>query len=273
MAQEPQDNIEELLPGYALNALEPEEQALVERALEREPRYQAMLADYLEGVGALAVSHALAVPSAALRERVLGSGPAGVTSSTASSESDRPNGLPPAFWGMAAVLVVAMLGLGSFAVFQQRQVRDLEDGMDSLVAEAENTEEVLQDQLELTSLAVQPGVSRASMTAVATPAPPQGPARGTLFNRPDGALILWAVNLEPLNEDAVYQAWLWESPDDVYSLATFEVDENGQALVPMWVPTVTKGNRWMSISVEQAGGALTPVGERVLVGVFDEAAP
>ena len=69
------------------------------------------------------------------------------------------------------------------------------------------------------------------------------------------------------------QAWLWESPDEPYILATFDVDENGQALVPMWVPAATKGNRWMLISVEHAGGALTPVGERVLRGVFDDAAP
>ena len=48
MAAEPQDPIEELLPAYALNALDAEERQLVERALEREPRYEALLAGYLE---------------------------------------------------------------------------------------------------------------------------------------------------------------------------------------------------------------------------------
>ena len=47
MAEGARDAIEELLPAYALNALEPEERDLVERALEREPRYQALLAVYL----------------------------------------------------------------------------------------------------------------------------------------------------------------------------------------------------------------------------------
>ncbi|MEE8518110.1 MAG: zf-HC2 domain-containing protein, partial [Dehalococcoidia bacterium] len=40
MAEDRHDAIEELLPAYALNALDPEERALVEAALEREPRYQ-----------------------------------------------------------------------------------------------------------------------------------------------------------------------------------------------------------------------------------------
>ena len=50
----PMDTIEELLPGYALNALDSDDRVRVERALEREPRYQAVLRDYLEGAAALA---------------------------------------------------------------------------------------------------------------------------------------------------------------------------------------------------------------------------
>ena len=69
MAGEPQDPIEELLAGYALNALTPEEWDLVERALAEEPRYQVILSEYLETVAQLAAGHTPVVPSGALRDR------------------------------------------------------------------------------------------------------------------------------------------------------------------------------------------------------------
>jgi hypothetical protein len=159
-----------------------------------------------------------------------------------------------------------VLGLGSYAVVQQQRVGDIEEEGETIMADASEMETKLQQQLELTAIAVQPGVSRASMRSVATPAPAAEPPLGVIFAKPSGQRVLWVVNLDKLPEGSIYQAWLWESEDEVYSMAVFEVGEDGQALVPMWLPEHFTEDSWMSVSVETVDGAIEPAGTPVLVG-------
>ena len=275
MAEGPQDPIEELLPAYALNALEPEERDLVERALEREPRYQAMLDGYLETVAQLAGLHPRVIPARDGGDPVL----ARVRSAIASGSQDESAGTSPAersarrrggppgpFWGIAAALAIAVLGLGIFSVVQQRRVDHLEEEMVTLAAEAAETEQKLQEHREVTAWAAQPNATLAAMRALDEPVPADRPAMGILVPKPDGGYVLMTLNLPPLDDESTYQVWLWETEDEVISVARFDVDETGYALVSIELPSRSAESKWLSVNVEQAGGSMGPTGTAVLVG-------
>ena len=268
MAGRSEDPIEELLPGYALNALEPEERERVERALEREPRYRAMLDEFLAGVSLLHSGHQPAIPSAALRERVMSGAPA-----PRQETPPKPAGatVSMAFWGLAASLVLAIVSMATVAFVQQQRVGNLESEMQILVEEAARTDVKLQQSVELAELATQPGVARASMLLpLEAPQPPQEPEFGILFSRADGKRVLWVSHLDPLPEGMVYQAWLWEDRTHAYSVAIFEADELGQALVPMWMPLEAPlPGGWLTVHVSPEGGLVTPNDDSVLWGSIE----
>ena len=272
MADRPEDPIEELLPAYALNALEPEERERVETALERDPRSRAMLADLLTGLSVLHSGHQPAIPSAALRERVMA-----VRRPSDDAAPHPSNGIRStmAFWGLAASLVLAVVSMGTVAFVQQKRVGDLETEMQVLVEEAARTDFKLQRSVELAALATQPGASTATMLLpLEAPQPPREPMFGILFSRADGKRVLWVSNLDPLPEGMVYQAWLWEDRNHAYSVAVFEADELGQALVPMWMPLdAPLPGRWLTVQVSPEGGSITPGDEKVLWGSVEPHMP
>ncbi len=266
MAEDRHDAIEELLPAYALNALDPEERALVEAALEREPRYQTVLAEYLETSAQLSGAHAPAVPGEALRQRVLSPTPVGV-GTTASREHAATRRAPPrAYWAIAAALVVAFLGLGTLALAQQQRVGDLEEEMDSLVVSAEEAEDGLRVQRELSYLVAQQAVAPVGMWSMATPQPLGDTAAGMILVSPDGAKILMAMHLEPVEPGMTYQVWLWDFDNHAYSVALFETERDGYALVRLEFPEHVTNARSVSISVEPEGGSDSPRGRGILAG-------
>ena len=150
MVQGPGDSIEELLPAYALNALDADERTLVERALADSPRYRAALADYMEGFAQLAESQVVLLPSLDLRDRILAAagaqGPARLAAERGRRESPRRafRGL----WAAAAASVLVFIGLGGLAMAQSFRVNDLVAEMEDLAASAEATQSSLDGQRE-----------------------------------------------------------------------------------------------------------------------------
>jgi anti-sigma-K factor RskA len=265
MAEEPQDPIEDLLPGYALNALEPDEYDRVEAALEREPRYLALLADYLEAAAALSTAHQPAVPSAALRDRVLGHATADAAPKAGFALGGGGSRVPLAFWGVAAAFLIAAFGLGSLSVLQQQRVGELEAEMDALTVEAAETENMIQEQRDLTALAVQPGVSRASLQSrVPEPSSSREAASVVWLKDEQGTFFLMAMGLPVPPDGFTYQAWLLDG-DEVHSVGMFDVDETGYALIPAWIQPESDNVRRLWITVESEGGALAPTAGRPLM--------
>jgi len=104
------------------------------------------------------------------------------------------------------VITAVMFGAATVAVVQYQRLGDLEAEMTGLATDADRQEEKLQQQAEITTLAIQPGVQRVSMSAVAEPDPPL---------------------------DSAYGVWLWDENREAHSLAVFVLDASGQAYVPM----------------------------------------
>lgn len=267
MAERSENPIEELLPGYALNALSPDEHVLVERALEREPRYQNMLAAYVDGVAGLASGHEDRQVPPELMGRVLEAIGDGTQAPAPVAEPVRGAAFPMAFWGVAAAFVLAVAGFGTLAGLEYQRVGELEDEMEALVADNGRQEKRLQQQAELAMLSMQPGVQQAAMVTYDEPAPVSQNADGMIVMQPDGKQMLWLMNLDQLPDGYTYQAWLWDGPTDAYSMAVFTPDVDGQAMIDMWMPEHDEpAQLWMTINVEPAGGSVTPSAERVLWG-------
>ena len=151
MVQGPRHEIEELLPAYALNALDTDERNLVERALDASPRYRAALAGYLEGFAQLAESQVVLLPSLDLRDRIMAAagaqGPARLATERGRRESP-PRRTSRGLWAAAAASALVFLGLGGVAMTQSFRVNDLEAEMEGLTASAAVTQASLQGQRE-----------------------------------------------------------------------------------------------------------------------------
>ena len=146
----PRDSVEELLPAYALNALDADERSLVERALADSPRYRAALAEYLEGFAQLAESQVVLLPSLDLRDRIMAAagvrGPARLATERGRRES--PRRMFRGLWVAAAASVLVFVGLGGLATAQSFRVNDLEAEMEGLTAAAASTQASLNGQRE-----------------------------------------------------------------------------------------------------------------------------
>lgn len=227
MDHEPQDAIEEMLAAYALNALDEDERAVVERALEREPRYAELLRDYLDGAAVLAQGFGSAAPEVASPSEHRTAG-VELAIATPRPWSNR------ALAGLAAMLVVSFLGFGLMFAMQQGRIGDLE-------AEMAEAEETMQDQRTLAYFTTLPNVETAVMKPVATPASfandkSVGP-RAMLMVDPDTSLaILVALDMEPLPPNRIYRAWARDRLGTPMQLVSFAVDDSGFAQVYMDVP-------------------------------------
>lgn len=276
----PGDDVADLLPAYALGALDEADELVVERALDREPRYREMLQEHLESVAVLAGSHALAVPSAEVRQRIM----TRVLPMAAPEPVVRPAPrVPFALLGVAAALAVAVVGLGAFSTVQQQRVVQLQDEVDVVTAEAEGARsnlvglsDMVADSVAMTALTPAQRIEQSG-------APEEGAddaggvskwseredawfhgrkARGILITRPDGESMLLVRGLPALEPGLTYRAWWWDDAHETKSAGVFTVGDGGYA----WVRLVGDVNamRRLGVSVESEMGALEPGPDLVL---------
>ncbi len=274
---QPGDEIADLLPAYALGALDAADALVVERALDREPGYRELLEQHLEGVAGLAGSHTFAVPSAEVRERIMGH-----VRAFEEAPAVRPAPrVPFALLGVAAALAVAVMGLGAFSTVQQQRVVQLQDEVEVVTAEAEGVRsdlmglsDMVADSVAMTALTPAQPVS-----ADTEPEKPSGrsqwtaqddrryhakQARGILITRPDGQSLLVVRGLQALEPGLIYRAWWWDEEHQTKSAGVFTVGDGGYA----WVRLVGHpgGMSRLGVSVESEMGAIEPGPQIVLHG-------
>ena len=262
------DEIAGLLPAYALGALDAADALVVERALDREPRYQEMLEQHLESIGALAASHTFAVPSAEVRERIMGR----VRGSVAEPVVRPAPRVPFALLGAAAALAVMVVGLGAFSTMQQQRVVQLQDEVDVVMAEAEDVRsdlvglsDMVADSVAMTPLTPAQPVAQTEEAPKEQDQPHPGKrVRGILITRPDGQSMLVVRGLSALEPGFIYRAWWWDQEHQTKSAAVFTVGEDGYA----WVHLLGHpgGMSRLGVSVESEMGAVEPGPQIVLHG-------
>ncbi len=246
------EEIRDLLPAYALGALDEPERAIVQSHLDRNPELRAEAARYGNVLHGLAVCVPQRTPPAALKTALMAQAQRAAASRRVSWWDRLLDGfLAPAF-AIRAAFAMLILVAGLFAAQAVRlnvQVAHLERE----VKERDRLVRILStgsEQVRLNGTERSPG-------ALAT----------VRFNPGERWAALQASNLPRLPESHIYQLWLVNDAGERWSGATFNTDETGSTTTLVWCPTPMDKIVRFGVSIEPAGGSTKPTGPNVLLGV------
>jgi anti-sigma-K factor RskA len=239
------DELRDLVPIYALDALDGDEELEVRSHLEACQPCRMLLESHVQAAASLALTAEPVTPPAALRSRLM----------TAVASTPQASPLPPAVplrprppvtWERlsALVAVAALIVLGAFSY---RQTRHLHDQARKLAAQ----NEIFQ--------------ALASPLATAVPMTGTGPgvnASAELYVSGDKHTAgLVARGLSDPGKN-VYQLWLIGNNNVPVPVQAFRPDESGLALVQ--IRTNLSNMQGMAVTVEARAGNSTPQGSFVL---------
>lgn len=251
MEQESFEHITDLIPGYALGALDPDEEAQVQKHLAGCDSCQHELAEYEEVVGLMALALPQAEPAPNLKERLVGGSLAAADSpkllsvapDSEPSWSQRLNTAVGEFfsgpnWRPALAILVLILVISNVFLLLQlnQESRSPFDDPDS--------------------------PWRRPVIMAGSEAFPE--AAGIIYISGDGKNGTLVVNEMPLLAPGEeYQLWLIRDGQRT-SGAVFSVNEEGYRGLEVNSPLPLTEYEAFGITVEPAGGSPQPTGERVL---------
>ena len=241
-----QERFEDLKDAYVLGALPEEERLEFERYLAAHPDLQAQMEELSAVAGLLAFSVSEQEPAPELRRRIM---------DTVEAEAVQPRTSQPRSWlsrlweavgprelalAGAAVLVI---GLFSWGMLLQGEVRDLQGRVQSLQSQP-------QDQSQ-----------GPQMIALGGAGTEQG-VRAELLILKDDQAVLLAENMPPAPEGKTYQIWVIKG-DTPEPSGLFEPRGDSIAAV---VENPVEGADAVAVTVEPEGGSKKPTTEPMLVG-------
>ena len=236
-----QERFEDLKDSYVLGALPEEERLEFERYLEAHPELQAEVEDLGAVAGLLALSPREQDPPPELRRRIMEV----VEAEAAHPDTSRRSWLA-GLWeavgardlalAAAAVLVV---GLFSWSLLLQGEVRDLQGRVQSLQSQPQGPQ----------------------MIALGGAGTKQG-ARAELVTLEGDRAVLVAENMPPVPEGKTYQIWVIKG-DTPQPSGLFEPKGNSIAAV---VENPVEGAEAVAVTVEPEGGSKEPTTDPMLVG-------
>jgi anti-sigma-K factor RskA len=255
MAADHTSHHDDLLPAYALGALDGAELREIEAHLASGcPECSRQLTLWRGDLEQLAASVPPVAPSPETRQRVL-----------RMAHRERP----ARWWPLAAAALLAFtLGAG----WRQAQLGPLEPEVERLRAENARLEQGVaqarsQAQAEIVrmkaTLAIlsQPGARSVALAGL--PAAP-GAVGHTFVDPAHGKALFWAFHLPPPSVGKTYQLW-WIGDSGPVSAGTFPVDAAGEGLLEVGVERPDAIRAW-AVTVEPAGGVPQPTGAMVLKG-------
>lgn len=257
---EPHSNrIEELLPSYALGALDGEDLRELEEHLEAGcPECRRQLDLWNRDLEALAESAPPVAPSEMARARVL-----------RVAGGSRSRGVPGWVYPAIAALLLISIGSGISLWRLRGEVRSLaaERGrLERQVAALDREARLARDEARRAAQALQvvaaPGV-RTVILAGLKPAPRS--AGRTYVNPQTGDALFYAFGLPDLPQDKIYQLWFIAGGKPV-SAGTFSVDERGAGSLRVDRIGDVGGIQAWAVTMEPQGGVPQPTGEMVLKG-------
>lgn len=285
------------LAAYALGALDIDELAFVEQALQAAPERREEFNQLRDVVALLPYAAPPLSPPDRVRERLLDRIAAASTEQpTARVAQPTPPIAPPArrrTWlvpTLMSVLAALVLGLGGLTFSLQQSVAALDQTNRDLVTTLGQLQQALADtQTRQNELAAQlttnqeqlaalggaiaqeryvvsfvtaPGVATRTLEATL----PNIEARGEMYMYPgnDQAVVIFS-GLHTLEPGQTYQFWLADGETQV-AAGTFVVDETGLAQLLVDAPREVNAFSEVMVTVEPAGGSTQPSDEVVLAG-------
>lgn len=257
--------LEELLPAYALGALDGEDLRELEAHLAggcEECRRQ--LALWQGDLEALAAEVEPVQPSDVTRARVL---------RLAGGAERAPVALPPRRtpgWMVAAAAVLLALALWGFLgqARMERQVQSLEAERDRLSREVNGLAQqvgLARDEARRAQQALQvlaaPGVQSVVLAGLG---PSPGAKGRTYVNPSTRDALFYAFDLPSLPADKTYELWFIAAGKPV-AAGTFDVDPRGTGTVRVEQVTSNPIQVW-AVTIEPRGGVPQPTGAMVLKG-------
>lgn len=286
--------VRDLLPAYAVSALEPRLWSAVDAHLQRCAQCAHDAQPLLEGAVWLSEGWRAEPLPPGLKSKVLEK----VTGASVrkSGGSHTPIGVRPE-WGVAGIVALVVVGvllwLGVWGIQrqmrmehalaqQQSQIQGLLLGIQGLEARQDARLEQLASVLmrmqakeDYRTEALSRSLSDLRQLAYWSAAPDlrvvwvrgtsSAPsAYGMLLAPPEwGVAILVVIGLAPLPPSQVYQVWLVRG-DERFSGGTFTVDEAGWAQLLVQPPEPLISFDTLTVTIEPAQGSLTPKGPLVL---------
>jgi anti-sigma-K factor RskA len=245
--------LDELLPLHALDALDGEERAQVERYVARDDAARADFDSLREAISFLpsrderapgslwtGIEAALDAPDAARDEPT----PPALRRVAAAPGPNRRRGRAVALLAAAAVVLAAVFGV---------QVLRQQHRIDNLAAEMHR------DPLRQEAMA-----ARASPDAHVTALDPmQGDAGGEVVMLPDGTGYLMGHELPTLDRDRTYQLWAKVGSGDTARMVSLGVLGSAPGISPF---RLTATPTMFEVTAEPAEGSDTPAGPVVMRG-------
>lgn len=265
---------DELLPAYALGALDGEELRELEAHVatgcaECDRQLRLWQGDLEE----LAVSVAPITPSATTRQRVLKlAGNSAPTATPSPATRVAPAG-PGPFQRWALLAAAACLLLAVWSGWRQarlgNELERLGAERDRLAGQVEGLDQQLsaarsesRRMAEALAIITAPG-GQAVQLAGLDPSP--GASGNTFIDGRHGRAVFYARNLPALQPDRTYQLW-WIEDGKPVSAGTFDVDENGTGIVRVERLAPSGQIQAWAVTVEPEGGVPQPTGAMVLKG-------
>ena len=229
-------HVEELLPGYALNALDAAEAAGVEEHLDSCVSCTAALRDQVESVTLLSQAAVLSAPPDRLKSRLLARipSPPRREAEPAGAFAQRFSFGYIALGAAASVMIVALAAFIGVAIGMSNKIGGLERENGQLTARIDEMGDMDDKLVEMTeeqrfiSYAMADPHSEVVPLTVAQESPS---AKALLLvSHQDGVGILMAFGLTPPAPGGQYDVWL-RSDDRQYRMGSLAVDETGWGIL------------------------------------------
>ncbi len=257
------DELEDLIPAYVLDAVDPADRVRIESHLPHCQRCAQLVESYQPVTDLLAYAAEPAEPPADLKYRVMAATLPQRKVVTAPAPS--PFALfstwlsslfrAPALSALALLLLLAF-GIWNFAL--QNQVAQQAAAMQQVTAE------MSQQRDFLTALAYSDGQPRHLQgTEVASQ------AVGRLYSGYDeNSFIMVTYDMPSLKPDQSYQLWLIDPSGARTSGGVFTVDAQGRGWLIGHTPKPLSEYKSVGVTVEPSGGSSAPTGPKMLGGSF-----
>jgi len=257
----PHEQFADDLALYALNALEGENRAALEKHLASCPECRREL-EQLRGDGALlALSVTGPKPPLRARQRLLDAVAKEAAAQSRAQAAAQTTSARKSWWGWLGWAATAAVIL--FAVSLWKENETLKRTLASGRAQYTQTANELEDLRRIAAPIIASEAQRITLVSLKTPPQPQGKA---FYLKNRSSLVFVANNMPPLPPQKAYELWLIPVQGAPIPAGVFKPDAHGSATVVNPPLPANAEAKAFAITVENEAGATSPTMPIVMMG-------